>query len=98
MHFSKQNSTFLAELYSHLKISGGFEPPCLSPHFGPVYNHILLKVPVEIPCHCYCYFNNVTNNKNNFIYPSKRPASQSTNVDRVVLIGDEYTRIYKMLT
>ena len=40
--------------------------------------------------------NNNNNNNNssssNFIYPGKRPASQSTKVDRLVLIGDQHTK------
>ena len=35
---------------------------------------------------------------NNFIYPDKRPVSQLIKVDRLVLIGDQHTTIYKMLT
>ena len=37
-------------------------------------------------------------NDDNFIYPGKRPVSQLTKVDRLVLIGDQHTRIHKMLT
>ena len=37
-------------------------------------------------------------NNNNFIYPDKRPVSQLIKVDRLVLIGDQHTTIYKMLT
>ena len=37
--------------------------------------------------------NNNNNNNNNFInYPGKRPVSQSTKVDRLVLIGDQQTK------
>ena len=37
--------------------------------------------------------NNNNNNNNNFInYPSKRQVSQSTKVDRLVLIGDQHTK------
>ena len=36
VYFSKQNSTFVAEFNSNLKISGGgaLEPPCLSSCYG----------------------------------------------------------------
>ena len=33
-------------------------------------------------------YNNNNNNNNNFIYPDKRQVSQSTKVDRLVIIGD----------
>ena len=35
--------------------------------------------------------NNNNNNNSNIIYPGKRPVSQSTKVDRLVLIGDQHT-------
>ena len=41
---------------------------------------------------------NDNDNDNNFIHPGKRPVSQSTKVDRLVLLGDQHTRIYKILT
>ena len=33
----------------------------------------------------------LNNNNNNFIYPDKRPVSQTTKVDRLVLIGDQHS-------
>ena len=42
--------------------------------------------------------NLINNNNNNFIYPGRRPVSQSTKVDRLLSIGDQHTRIYKILT
>ena len=42
-----------------------------------------------------CYFLSISVYDNYFIYPGRRPVSQSTKVDRLVLMGDQNTRIYK---
>ena len=41
---------------------------------------------------CYNIQNN-NNNNNNFIYLGKRPVTQSTKIDRLVLIGYQHTRM-----